>query len=77
MQAKIASMARAAAGNVLRAGVQPDVVALHEPAIRIETVSGAKGMINTVQILSSEVRRGAQCRAYSAFNGTINVKVDV
>jgi hypothetical protein len=60
MEAKTASMARAATGNVLRDRVQLVDVALHEPAIRIETVSGAKGVINTVLILSSEVKRGAR-----------------
>jgi hypothetical protein len=60
MQARIASMVRAATGNVLRTGVQPVSTASHEPNIRIETDSGAKGVVNTVQILSSEVKRGAQ-----------------
>jgi hypothetical protein len=60
MQDKTASVARAATGYTLRDGVQPVDVASHDPAIRIETVSGAKGVIIIVLILSSEVKRGAQ-----------------
>ena len=55
MKASKASMARPAAGKMPKDGMQP-----HEPVIRIETVSGDRGVMNNVLMLSSEVKRGAQ-----------------
>ena len=51
---------RPAAGYMLKNGTHPVEVALHTPSIRIDTVSGAKGVISKAETLRTDVNMGAR-----------------